>query len=176
MEKTGLDFGQLIAYLIPGFLSLYALSTRVGLIKALFGGDKGVPETGAILPLLLLALGAGVMINAIGWALVRPLIALSGVKRPRNLDYTKLTADDIKVYKSVVEDNFRYHQFYTNMLVATVLLSSLWLAKPVYEPKIRNISWLFVVCILFFAARDSLSRAYRRMLALQTKEHKDAND
>ena len=100
MEKLGLNFGLVIAYLIPGFLGLYALSERLGAIKTLLGGDNKIPEKAAIVPLLILALAIGMIINALGWSLIRPLIALSGVRRPANLDYTKLKADDIKVITS----------------------------------------------------------------------------
>ena len=167
MEKLGLNFGLVIAYLIPGFLGLYALSERVVAIKNLLGGDNKIPEKAAIVPLLVLALAIGMIINSLGWGLIRPLIALSGVRRPEKLDYTKLTASDIKVYNVIVEDNFRYHQFYSNMLVAVLLLAPLWWVRPFGANVVRNVSFLIVVVVMFMAARDSLKRAYTRMLALQ---------
>lgn len=169
MNGLGLQFGLVIAYLIPGFLGVYALAWRVEVIQALLGGADKVPKGEAIVPLVLIALATGVVINAIAWALVRPLIALSGVRRPRNLDYTKLRADDLPVYNAIVENNFRYHQFYVNMWIAVLVLAPVWLRAPVSSNLARNISFFVVLVILFLAARDSLDRAYRRMMALQKK-------
>lgn len=170
MDKIGLEFGLVIAYLIPGFLGLYALAGRVEAIKALVGGEQKVPQAASIIPLILLALAVGITINATSWALLRPLIGLSGVKRPARLDYTKIKPEQIPLYNLIVESNFRYHQFYGNVLVAIIMLAPVWLASPLATNVLRNLSFFFVVVILFLAARDSLQRAYKRMLALQTKE------
>ena len=175
MEKLGLNFGLVIAYLIPGFLGLYALSQRVTPIKSLLHGEKGSPETGAIIPLLIVAMAVGMIINALGWIIVRPLITISGVKRPRDLDYTKLKVEDIKLYNVIVEANFRYHQFYTNMFFAILLLIPIWVVRPIWDNRIRNFSLLIVGLALFLAARDSLNRAYTRMSALQNKEDANVN-
>ena len=171
MEKLGLNFGQLIAYLIPGFLAVYALADFVPQFAALLGRD-GIPQAEALVPLLVLGLAVGVVVNAFSWALLRPLFALSGVKRPDDLTYTKLRKDDIAVYNTIVEANFRYHQFYSNMLIAVLVYAPTWLAAPATDNLLRNGSFLAVVGVLFLAARDSLSRAYVRMLALLSKEGK----
>jgi hypothetical protein len=170
MDKFGLNFGLVIAYLIPGFLGLYALAERVSIFKALLGGDKGVPEAAALVPMTTLALAIGIIINAVSWALLRPLISVSGVRRPAALDYAKLKEKDIAVYNVVVEANFRYHQFYGNMLVAVLLLTPRWLVRPVAENLVQDASFFFVTVVLFFAARDSLKRAYTRLEGLLTKE------
>ena len=41
---------------------------------------------------------------------------------------------------------------------------------PLQDHFLRNASFVVVVCVLFLAARDSLKRAYVRMLAITTKE------
>lgn len=171
MDKFGLNFGQLIAYLIPGFLAVHALSSFVPPFAALLG-EKGVPQAEALVPLLLLGLAVGVVVNAFSWAFLRPLFALTGVRRPPGLDYGRLQKDDIAIYETIVESNFRYHQFYSNILVAVLLLGPAWLLEPLPEHLLRNGSFLAVAGVLFFAARDSLSRAYVRMDALLTKEGK----
>jgi hypothetical protein len=170
MEKLGLNFGTVIAYLIPGFIGVYASARYVDTIHALLGGDTHIPDAAAIIPITLMALAIGNVINAVSWGLIRPLIALSGVRRPQGLDYTKLKKEDIPVYNVIVEGNFRYHQFYANTLVAIFLLTPTWLVLPFKENAVRNISFFFVAGVLFFAARDSLQRAYVRMSSLLKKE------
>ena len=169
MDKLGLNFGLIIAYFIPGFLGVFAVAKYENSVKALLGGSSGTPESPSVVLLLLLALAIGIIINAFSWAFVRPLITLSGVKRPATLDYTKLRKEDIEVYNVIIESNFRYHQFYANMLVAVLILSPAWLVRPLTGNVIRNVSFFLVSSILFLAARDSLQRAYKRMLALQER-------
>jgi hypothetical protein len=172
MEKLGLNFGTVIAYLIPGFIGLSGLTKYVATFDALLGGDKRVPEAASIVPITLVALAIGTIINAISWALVRPLITLSGVSRPANLNYTELKPDDIPIYNLIVEGNFRYHQFYANTFVAVVILAPTWLVRPINGNAMRDISFFIVTVILFLAARDSLKRAYVRFKALLQKEEK----
>lgn len=169
MDKLGLNFGQFIAYLIPGYLAIYPLAEVVPPLASLLG-EKGVPQAEAIIPLLVLGVGIGIIINAFSWALLRPLFALSGVRRPEELTYTKLRKDDIEVYNTIIEANFRYHQFYSNMVIAVLLHGPSWFVLPVKDNLLRDTAFVLVVGVLFFAARDSLSRAYIRMLALFTKE------
>jgi hypothetical protein len=84
-DKIGINFGQLIAYLAPGFVALYGLAGLSTSIAALLRGNPQTPEAAASIPLILLALGAGIVVNAVAWALVRPLISLTGVRRPKEL-------------------------------------------------------------------------------------------
>ena len=173
MEKLGLNFGTVIAYLIPGFIGLCGLAKYVDTFDALLGSEKRVPEASALLPITLIALAIGSIINAISWAIIRPLITLSGVSRPANLNYAELQKDDIPIYDLIVEGNFRYHQFYANTLVAILLLTPAWLVRPFIGNVIRDISFFVVTAILFLAARDSLQRAYVRFEALLKKEKRD---
>lgn len=157
MDKLGLNFGLVIAYLIPGFCGTYALTPHVTAINALVGGAA---NTGSVVVLLLIALAVGIIINAISWVVVRNFIHFTGVKSPSGIVYRKSSRQDALRYNRLIESTFRYHQFYSNMLVGILLLTPLWLAAPVQDNILRNASFPFVVIILFWAARDSLRNYY----------------
>jgi len=55
MDKIGLEFKSIIAYIIPGYLFLFSLSFYFPVIYKLLGGDKGVPEGSAIIPIIILS-------------------------------------------------------------------------------------------------------------------------
>ena len=97
MDKFEITFGHLIAYLIPGFIALYPLAHYIPAVASLVG-TNGVPQAEALLPLVILGLAVGIVINAFSWALLRPIFALSGVKRPESLNYTGLRKDDLDIY------------------------------------------------------------------------------
>lgn len=162
MEKSGLSFGLVIAYLIPGFLATYAVAPHVSTVDALLGGPKRVPDSASVVPLVLIAAGIGIIINAISAIVIRWLIEKTRVKRPPDMVERKLTIEEMHKYDQLVETTFRFHQFYSNTLVAVVLLAPIWLVWPL-QPNIlllRNASLLVVVVVLFLKARDSLRNFY----------------
>ena len=175
MDKLGLNFGLIIAYLIPGFLGLIEVSQHIPMLNNIIFNTGGSPKQNnisspsSILFILLLSLAIGIIINALAWAFVRPLVELTGVKRPSELDYKDLKNENIKIYNLVIENNFRYYQFYANVFVAVILLSQSWFVFPFFNYLIRNFSFFIVAIVLFLAARDSLSRAYFRMYTLNRK-------
>lgn len=171
MDKLGLNFGQLIAFLIPGFVGTCAVAKDVNAINALFGGSgQGQPSSASLVALLLIALAIGIIINAFAWLLVRPLIHLTLEVKPKAIDEMDLKNEDLPIYEHIMESQFRYHQFYSNMLVAVLLLIRLWLATPLQEHVLRDVSFPLVVIVLFCAAQKSLEGAYKRMSRLRQKQ------
>ncbi len=75
------------------------------MIEKLLTGTNGVPEGAAIVPILFLSVSIGMVINAITWALIRPLIELTGVHRPR-LDYSKLDENSKEAFKVNIDENY----------------------------------------------------------------------
>ena len=160
MDKLGLNFGLVIAYMIPGFSATYALASHVGTIDALLGGPGRVPSTASVVPLLLIAVAIGIVINAISWVVIRPVIHRCGVREESGLVNKKLSNEDRLRYDQIVEATFRYHQFYSNMLVAVVLLGPMWLLSPRQSIILRIASFLLTVMVLFLAARNALQQFY----------------
>lgn len=163
MDKLGLNFGLLIAYLIPGFLGTYALAEHVSAVDKLLGGAERIPSTGSFLPLLFIALAVGIVINAFSSIVIRWLIHSTGVDRKHGIAQQRFSNEDLPRYQFVVEATFRYHQFYSNMLVAIVLLTGVWLSAPFPEKWFRIVSFSLVISVLFSAAWSSLRRFYIAM-------------
>ena len=159
MDKLGLNFGLVIAYLIPGFSATYALAPHVKAIDALLGGSERVPSANAVVPLILMAVAVGIIINAISEVAIRPLIHRSGVKQPK-VDTEKLTSEGRRRYDRMIENHFRYHQFFSNMLVSVLLLGPVWLLWPLHNNILRNASLPMVVVALFLTARKALFHFY----------------
>lgn len=158
MEKIGLEFKLIIAYLIPGSIGLYAAAMLIPTIQNLLGGPTSVPQGSAIIQVLVLSVASGMIINAITWALVLPIIEWScHTKRPY-FDYSKLSKDNEAAMKNVIDNIFSYYQSYSNMLTALLLSFITYLftsGTPRYDLLICG---AFICIILFFAARDSLKK------------------
>jgi hypothetical protein len=120
---SALNFGQIITYLIPGFIGAYALagtSTFLNKIKSItFIDPTKINETAV---LLIVSVAVGLIINAFRLAWVDKLvIRLLGEKF--NYDYSKLKNKDIRdAYNDIVQHAWQFTQFYGNMMIAMTIL------------------------------------------------------
>jgi len=109
-------------------VATYALAPYVKAIDALLGGPARVPEGNSIVPAILIAVALGIVINAISEVLLRPLIRFRLDRAEQALAAgRKLTTEERLRYDRLIDSQFRYHQFYSNMLIAVLLLGPLWL-------------------------------------------------
>ena len=70
------NFGQLIAYLVPGAIALVGISEiEPSIAKLLAFGSNGSPTIGGFLYITVAAIVAGMIISAIRWATVDTLHA-----------------------------------------------------------------------------------------------------
>jgi hypothetical protein len=162
MEKIGIEFKLIIAYLVPGCIALYAIGMYVPTVAALLGSGTAVPSGSSIIIVLVLAIACGIIVNAITWLCLRPLIELTSRRRPP-LDYSLLSDSIAKAYQEILENNYRYYQSYSNMFTSLVILIAAALVKPGEIETFILISCVLVCCVLFLAARDSLIRTYDGM-------------
>ena len=169
VDKFGLNFGLVIAYMIPGFVATYAVAPYVKAIDALLGGPERVPGPNSIVPAILIAVALGIIINAISAVLLRPLIHLTRVKKASGAGRKPTTEERLR-YDRLMDSSFRYHQFYANMLIAVLLLGPLWLLSPLDDHIVRNASLPLVVIALFLTARLALRHFYDGVRAICAEE------
>jgi len=169
MEKLSITFVLIIAFLIPGLLVTYGLGLHYHPIGKLFGTPRSAPDTPGVVVLSFLALGCGVVVNAITWATIRPLIFSTGIER-KPIDYTRLNKDNIDVFRLLFEEHYRYYQAYANILTAIVLTSiSEFFSRRAAEP-FAVIAVATVSVILFCAARNALERTFKDLSKLLAPE------
>ena len=169
LEKIGIEFRLLIAYLVPGLLFVYSLSLHIPKVYMLLGGDKTAPEGPAVILILILSIGAGIFVNAFTWAVIRPIIEWTSISRPE-LDYSKVSNEKLEAYKVIVNENYRYYQAYANIFSSFIIFLCSYLALRQNVGLKYVVPGLAVLIILFMAARDSLKRTYINMANLLTRE------
>jgi hypothetical protein len=157
-EKLSKQLGYVIAYLIPGFVGLYGLSTLVPDLKGWLG-TAGKPESsfGGPLFVLLASLGIGVFLSGARYFVFdKGLWKWPWLSRWFNIP-EKLSADEeaaVKrdektraVHEDYREQFYRYYEFYANTSLAIALWLIAWmLATPV-------VSWPPAVLWAFVAAQ-----------------------
>lgn len=158
------SFGVLIAYILPGFILLWALSFLFPPVERwLTGGVAETPVIGGVVYATAASIIAGMILNAIRWIAIDPIHHATGLTRPQ-LDDAKLEKR-LAAFTRLVEDHFRYHQFYANTALALLIGHPLWR----HHSGLTGLpGWAIdalaacVVLVLLLASRDALGRYYAR--------------
>ena len=161
---AGKQFGVLIAYVLPGFVALWGVSlfspTVAGWIAAT---PAGAPAVAGFVYVTLASVGVGLTVSAIRWAIVDTFHHRTGIGPPA-WDFESLNGK-LEAFEGLIENHYRYYQFYSNMFVAVALAC----AMRVYEKGgvpgddfWTVVGFLLLECVLLAGSRDALAKCYRR--------------
>jgi hypothetical protein len=154
----------MVAFVIPGFVALWGASQVSMPIRVwMFGADLAGPNVGSVLYVTLASLGAGMAAGAVRWALIDTLHHLTGVQRPK-LDFRKLE-ERLAAFYAVVDNHYRFYQFYANTLVASAFAYFVYRFGPQGPGRLGawpDAAFLLVVLVFGAASRDALRRYYVR--------------
>ncbi|MCH7501089.1 MAG: hypothetical protein IH886_13980 [Nitrospinae bacterium] len=157
-----LDFSNVIAFLIPGFVSFYALKyfspPISGIIEKSLSDNSNV---GAMLVLLLSSLGIGIIVSAFR-SLTLDKICL---KFP-DLDYSKLADEKrLAAFNEVITNIFRYSQFYGNMFISifVLMLGNIYAVLNLNQNVIFYIALITTMGILWKSHHRDLKATYDRL-------------
>jgi len=160
-DVTEKNFGVIIAFWLPGFLLLWALSYSWPEVATWLAKSSGTdaPTVGGFLYTTLASLAVGLLINAVRWAIVQEIVfyRITRLKRG-NINYGNLKNKDVlTAFQGAIENNYRYYQYYSNAFVAIV---GGFASYAAYGPKGPNLAaWVVVVGValaLLIASRNEL--------------------
>lgn len=168
-EITDKNFGLIIAFLLPGFLLLWALSLS-NISNAEIGAwVKSVsdPSVSGFLYVTLASLALGLIISAIRWAFIDHILScvfhLYGKPLP-TIDFSKLNdTNTLAAFQAANENHYRYYQYYSNTLVAIVV--GFWIYVVKGKEGASCSTWIVVVIltlILLAASADCLFKYHER--------------
>lgn len=174
-QLTPRNFGLLIAYLVPGFTAVWGAGFRSDTVMSWLGQVDGA-RVGGFLFVTIASIAAGMILSALRWLSVDQLHHLSGV-RPCHFNDSELT-ERLPGYIWIVENHYRYHQFYGHMLLALLFAHLMWRTGDAVGPGISVDMALVVIDVSLFAgSRSALQRYYRRTEALlHARESEVHND
>ncbi|MGA8431446.1 MAG: hypothetical protein WB729_16605 [Candidatus Sulfotelmatobacter sp.] len=158
-DLTSTSFGYLIAFLLPGIFGLYALSywlPQVGVIlQPVLKADATV---GPSVVFLIVAVGMGLCVSALRhWMFERLLCKKHEL--PHNLFALLYAEGRLATFKSVVDEHYRYHQFYGGCAVAVLVMFGGWLWHQVIYSLFTHklvFSWQLCGIVMGFALSELL--------------------
>lgn len=163
-DLSPFNFGHLVAYLVPGFVILWGISYSSPIARAwLAAPPENLPTVGGLLYVTVVSLAAGMTASAFRWALLDTFHHATGVTPPA-WSFAALQ-QRLDAFQTLIEIHYRYYQTHGNLLVALAFTYAMRLRAvgwPAYRVGAVDLGFLVVGVILFFAARDALSKYYRR--------------
>lgn len=178
-ELSARNFGLVIAYVVPGFVALWGLSYLSESLRLwLVGSQAAGPNVGSFLYVLLASVALGLTASAVRWAVLDSIHHMTGVAAPRWNDVN--LQERLEAFETLVDNHFRYYQFYGHMLVAGTLAYVAWRLSPEsastpWGPS--EAGFVFLAAVFAAGSRDALRRYYSRTATLlgtvERTEHHD---
>jgi hypothetical protein len=109
------SLGYLMAYFLPGFASLYAVSLHTRALAPIASKfAQSQAGLGLFLVATLAALGAGLIVSSARWLLFEQFICRAATSRKNALTNLK-DSNVLTTFRMIVDEKYRYHQFYGAM-------------------------------------------------------------
>ena len=162
-ELSDKNFGLVIAYVLPGFVALWGVGHFLPTVESwITSSQQGAPTIGGFLYVTLASLVAGLTVSAVRWAIIDTFHHKTGIKPP-NLEFSALD-DKLQGFHGLVENHYRYYQFYSNMFVSTALAFAADASLP---SNLCQVGWpalgfVFLELVFFAGSRDTLRKYYAR--------------
>ncbi|MBS0204494.1 MAG: hypothetical protein JSS49_16440 [Planctomycetes bacterium] len=167
-DVTRDNFGLLIAYVLPGFVTLWGVSFFSGTVRHWLGtSSQASPTVGGFLYVTVAAVATGLLVSTIRWMTVDRIHHVTGIPMP-NWDFAKL-GNSLSAFELLVSAHYRFYQWHANMLVAIAFaFFSFAVVSPLqgllgFE---IAISFIVVEIVLWLGSRDTLRKYYERTAKL----------
>ena len=153
-DVTTTSFGLIIAYLLPGLVGLYSFtfwSSPLRSVSHTFLSAQS--DLGLSLMVLAAAVVVGLQLNVLRFFFYERVLCRT--KRISPQVFVKLNASTrLTAFTTVIEENFRYHQFFGSM---TLLLPILYAGLLKYlNSYLAQDFWFFFFTALFIASQAFL--------------------
>jgi hypothetical protein len=164
-ELSHKNFGLLIAYVLPGFVALWGISQFSPTVESWIAtSGQGAPTIAGFLYGTLASLAAGLTVSAVRWVIIDRLHHATGLKPPR-LEFANLD-DRLQGFLALVENHYRYYQFYANSLVAGMMAYTACFSRHsinLCQPSWPTLGFILLELVLLAGSRDSLRKYYSRV-------------
>jgi hypothetical protein len=126
------------------------------------------PSVGGFLYATIASLAFGLIISAVRWLFVDTF--LSWITTLPRIDFSKLKDKDaFAAFQGVVENHYRYYQYYSNTMIAVILAFATYLAYGKEKPSTQLwASVIVLIIVLLMASRDSLKKYHKRASEIAT--------
>jgi len=156
MEHLSRHFGLVIAYLLPGFVALAGVAPFAPIVSTWLRADQSA-SFGAPVYALLAATAAGMVVSCFRWLIIDRVHALTGLGNP--IFNAQALEEKPAAFAYLVENHYRYYQFYANTLVGVVWAYAVHRLLGISHFSIGTDIGILILCAtLFMGSHDALSK------------------
>lgn len=162
MDNLSRQFGLIIAYLLPGFIALAGIAP---LVPAVAGWLQPATQIIGIAPplyALMAATAAGMVVSCCRWLVIDQLLYFTGL--PQSISNYRVLGERIVALNYLVENHYRYYQFYANTLIA--ILFAYGINRLLKTSSLlglgTDLGVLTLCAVLLAGSRDALSKYRQR--------------
>jgi len=156
------NFGLIIAYLLPGFTTLWGIGQFSTTVQNWFAIQTDLaPTVAGFLYVTIASLGTGVIVNTFRRHTLDKIHHLTGVQRA-NWKYSILQ-ENLTAVEFVIANQFRFHQFHGNMLIALIVSFVSWEMTQSAWQWPNWVVFVLIELLLWFGSRDNLRNYYLRL-------------
>lgn len=159
-DLTSANFGLLIAYVLPGFVLLTFLGRQSPAVGTWLEQGSELSVAG-FLYTTVASVAVGMVLSAVRWLIVDSFHHATGITK-RNWDFKHLQTN-ISAFKSLVESQYRYYQFYANSWMALAVIVLYRIGDRATPVGLVDLILIAVMVVLFIASRDTLAKYYARV-------------
>ena len=163
------NFSEFIAFLLPGFFTLFSLRYVSGYFDELFKLIVSKDQTvGVPFLVILFSLIAGIIISILRGFVLDWIHHSTKVTKP-TISYMNLDKDKLTVFKEMVESKYRFYQFNGNMFISfVILLISRYIifGESIFYNAAIFFTILIISVILFINSRKLLKDIYEIIEAI----------
>lgn len=146
-DFTTTSFGLIVAYMLPGLVTLSAITVWLekpeDVIKTVFNANA---EVGLVLAVGAAALVLGLTVNVFRWVFFEKLLCRD-YKLDKDLFSKLVDEHKLQAFLMVIEETFRYHQFYGSMVILIPFIFLSWLRW--FDVAVGHDAFFMTVNVLF---------------------------
>jgi hypothetical protein len=161
-DLSSTSFGYLIGFVLPGVFGLYAFASwipQIGIIlQPVLKADASVGPSAIF---LAVAIGMGVCASALRFWVFEKIVCRK-YKFPPDMFASLYKEGKLTAFKAVVDEHYRYHQFYGGCALALPILFVGRIHQGLYQSWWLVAGFLFAESLLCVSAFDSFVKYVNR--------------
>lgn len=168
VQFAPINFGLIIAYILPGMVAVYGLRYLSPRLDALWSTlEGGQVVLGPLILIGVSALAVGLIVSSFRVVVLEPILYRTGIPK-KSIKYKKIASpENRELFGQMVENVYRYEQFYGNVLLSLLLLSILRYFigyRPITQTRSDIAAFVAIIgslVVLFVATRNQLAEVSR---------------
>ena len=151
----------IIAFLLPGAIAMWGMSFFSDTVRSWLRPSSTSSSVGGAILFLVASLTAGLLTDALRTHTVDIIHFHTGVQQAE-WSFEDLDKAKLEQFQGIMDNHFRYHQFYGNAFLCILFVYASWHIKQrawPWPPSLRALAVTFLLIVTWLGSRTDLEAA-----------------